>query len=166
MQRTVDFELVIKAMPDRVFDAWTTASELETWWGDEEYYHMNRCDIDLRRGGAWSAQGVFHTNNKPFTISGEYLSIDRPFTLAFTWKQSWTPEIVTMVEFVFMRDLNGTLCRVRHVGDPNAEAAEGHRQGWEMVFGWLKKHLEPSTPVVDLPEPDLDALAAKFGITF
>src|SRR5690242_17254642 len=111
MQRTIEIEMIINAMPDRVFDAWTQPEELASWWGDQAYYHMNRCECDVRRGGAWAAHGVFHESGRQFTISGEYLSIDRPFTLAFTWRQSWTPDVMTMVEFVFMRDLNGTLCK-------------------------------------------------------
>jgi uncharacterized protein YndB with AHSA1/START domain len=143
-QRSVDIELVVNATPERVFDAWTNPVELSTWWGDESSYRMTRCEVDLKRGGKWAAHGVFNANNKPFTISGEYLSVDRPFTLAFTWNQSWTPETTTMVEFIFMIDLNGTLVKVRHVGDPSSEAAEGHRVGWVQVFGWLKEHLEPA----------------------
>ena len=143
-QRSVDIEIVINAPPARVFDAWTNPVELATWWGDESSYHMTRCEIDLRQGGKWAAHGVFHQNQKPFTISGEFLTVDKPFDLAFTWNESWSPGTTSMVEFIFMIDLNGTLCKIRHVGDATGEAAEGHRSGWLQVFNWLKAHLEPA----------------------
>ena len=162
MQRSVEIERVINAPPERVFDAWTNPIELATWWGDEEAYHMTRCEMDLQPKGKWAAHGIFHANKSPFTISGEILTADRPFALAFTWNQSWTPGATTMVELTFMTDLNGTLLKVRHVGDQTSEAAENHRQGWELVLAWLKAHLEP-VPAPTFVEPDVDALAARFG---
>jgi uncharacterized protein YndB with AHSA1/START domain len=165
MQRTVEVDMVINASPEKVFEAWTNPVELATWWGAEESYHMTKCDLDPTPGGQWAAHGVFHSNNAPFTISGEYLTIDRPFNLAFTWNQSWTPGVMTMVDFTFMTDLNGTLIKVRHLSDPNEEAADGHRKGWQEVLSWLKAHLEPkpaSTAVVE-QDFDLDAIAARFA---
>ena len=157
-QRSVDVEMVVNATTDRVFDAFTNPIELCTWWGDEEQYHMTRCDLDLRKSGKWEMHGVFHQNDKPFTISGEYINVDRPFNLAFTWIQSWTPGVKTMVDITFMTDLNGTLVKVRHLSDPTEEAADGHRKGWEMVLGWLKAHLEPAPVASAVIDLDLDAI--------
>lgn len=162
MQRTIQTELVINETPERVFQAWTDPVEFTQWWGSQETYHMVRGEMDLQRGGKWTAHGLMHPENKPFTISGSILSVDPPFNLAFTWIESWDPHTITMVELIFMKDLNGTLIRCRHVGDPTAEAAENHRQAWQSMFSWLKTHIEP-TPVAMTDEPDLDAIMASFS---
>lgn len=158
MQRSVNVELIIHAPPERVFEAWTNPVELARWWGDDEFYRVIRCEMDLRPGGKWAAHGVFKANDKPFTISGEIMSVDAPFGLAFTWHQSWTPGVLTMIEFFFMRDLEGTLVKVRHVGDLTDDAADGHRKGWEQVFGWMKAYIEP--PAQESAESDFEATYA------
>jgi len=161
MQRSVLVETVINAAPERVFDAWANPGELTTWWGDDEHYRITRCDSDLRPGGKWSAQGVFHEDKSPLNVSGEYLTIDRPFDLAFTWRENGNPQM-TMVELIFMRDLNGTLMKVRHVGDPDEKSAEKHRDFWVQALSWLKARYEKIDPD---PEPvfDLNAIAAARG---
>lgn len=161
MQRGVEIETVINATRERVYEAWTNPIELGTWWGDESAYHMSRCEADLTPKGNWAAHGIFHQNNTPFIISGEYLTIDRPFNLAFTWNEDWKPGITTMVDLTFMTDLNGTLLKVRHMSDPNPESIEEHQRAWESILAWLKKHLEPAPMAVI--EPEMDMLVARFG---
>ena len=162
MQRSVLAETIIKAAPDVVFDAWADPGELTRWWGDDEHYRVTRFESDLKPKGKWSAEGIFHSDGSPLNVEGEYLTVDRPFTLAFTWRESWAPYPMTMVELVFMRDLEGTLMKIRHVGDPDEKSAERHKDFWVQALSWLKARYEQIDPD---PEPvfDLNAIAAARG---
>lgn len=162
MQRSVLVETIINAAPDRVFDAWANPGEITTWWGNDENYRITRFDNDLKRGGKWSAQGIFHSDKSIFDLDGEYLTVDRPFTLAFTWRESWAPQPMTMVELILMRDLEGTLIKVRHVGDPDEKSAERHKDFWVQALGWLRARYEQIDPDPE-PEFNLDAIAAARG---
>jgi uncharacterized protein YndB with AHSA1/START domain len=54
-------------------------------------------ESDLRPGGAWLMRGI-GMEDKPFTLRGEYRSVERPRLLEFTWLPDWQ-EPQTLVRF-------------------------------------------------------------------
>ena len=71
------------ASPERVFDAWINPEAARTWLfaspADERY----TAEIDARVGGKWSITA--RRSGTDYTASGEYLEIDRPRRLVFTF---------------------------------------------------------------------------------
>jgi uncharacterized protein YndB with AHSA1/START domain len=65
---------------------------------------------------------------------GEYVAIDRPNRIVFTW--GWEGEEPTVVpggstvEVLLARDGDGTQLRLIHSDLPSAESAERHSHGW------------------------------------
>jgi uncharacterized protein YndB with AHSA1/START domain len=71
------------AAPERVFDAWLNPATARRWlfasMADESY----TAELDARVGGAWRITA--RRGGMDYTASGEYLEIDRPRRLAFTF---------------------------------------------------------------------------------
>ena len=137
-QDVVQAEINIAAPPARVFQAITDPRQLPQWWGQEGMYKTVDCDIDLKVGGRWSSRGSDAGGNA-FTVEGEYLEIDPPKRLVYTWVATWTGDLKTTVQWELSPTGNGTLVRLTHSGFAGQpEAAKSHAMGWQAVLGWLQ----------------------------
>jgi len=161
---TIVAEIFIAAPPDRVFDALTDPKQMTQWWGQKGLYRLSENKVDLRVGGKWSTSGV-DADGKEFSVDGEYLVIDRPRLLVYTWNPSFYHVVKTTVRCELEpRDVHGlqhrgpqrvgtgTLLKLRQEGfDGNLEAAEGHSRGWVRVLGWLQAFVETGTTIDSRP---------------
>ena len=138
----VKAEIEIAAPPERVFRSLTDPTELGMWWGDDVMYRTYDWQVDLRVGGAWStrARGADGTET---TVGGEYLDVDPPRLLVFTWRPSWDSFVETTVRCELTPTASGTRVKVTHTGfTDRATAAEGTGEGWKRVLEWVAEHLE------------------------
>lgn len=74
-----------EAAPERVFDAWLVPRMLGQWMFGPRVREENvvRLDVDPRVGGSFSLK--VERNGKLIDHVGEYLEIERPHRIAFTW---------------------------------------------------------------------------------
>jgi uncharacterized protein YndB with AHSA1/START domain len=92
---------------------------------------------------------------------GEYVEIDRPNRVVFTW--GWEGEEPTVapggstVEVLLARDGEGTQLRLIHSNLPNAESAERHSHGWNHYAERLAAVATGGDPGAD-PWQDADAV--------
>jgi uncharacterized protein YndB with AHSA1/START domain len=115
-------ERVIRATPDEVFDAWTTPSQMVAWMSP---VGAAEAEVDLRVGGSFRVVMV----EARLEHTGEYLEIDRPRRLVFTWVSAFTgakPSVVTVE--MHGRD-DGTRVVLTHERLPE-DVVDGHRDGW------------------------------------
>jgi len=122
------------------------------------------CTGDLRPGGRWSTVGI-SDNGSSFRVEGEYLEIDRPHLLVYTWLASFAGMLKTKVRCELEpRDVHGlqahgprrtgtgTLVRIRHSGFAgDAKSAADHGQGWKRVLGWMQAYVEQGETVDSRP---------------
>jgi uncharacterized protein YndB with AHSA1/START domain len=84
---TVDVSVrrTFNAPPERVFDAWLTPRLLGQWMFGPRVRDENviRLDVDPRVGGRFSM--LVDRNGQMIDHVGEYLVVDRPRHLEFTW---------------------------------------------------------------------------------
>jgi uncharacterized protein YndB with AHSA1/START domain len=121
---------VIRAAPERVFQAWTRPDELKRW-SCPEGLSVADTAVDLRVGGSYrirmrDPEGALHT------AVGTYREIDPPRRLVYTWE--WVEEThkvgETLVTVEF-KDLGGsTEVILTHERFPAAEATQAHEDGW------------------------------------
>ena len=141
-QDTILVELFIDAPPARVFQAITDPAQLLQWWGQGGIYRTTGWQCDLRVGGSWRSEGV-GADGSAFQVSGEYLEVDPPRLLVYTWIASWTPDLKTAVRWELTPQNSGTLLKVRHSGFAgNSKAAQDHSNGWPRVLGWMQAFVE------------------------
>ena len=97
-------------------------------------YRATEFHRDLRPGGKWRTVGV-NAESRHFEVSGEYLEIDPPHLLVYSWVASWTGEAKTTVRWELRPDKKGTLVR--------------SYSGWPRMLGWLEAFLERGETVDD-----------------
>ncbi len=118
----VEVEVRIAASPETVFDFFTDPGLMIQWMGRE-------VEVDPRPGGGFRCQV-----NDEAIASGEYLAVEPPSRVVFTWgwngEDSVTKPGSSTVEVLLAADGDGTHVRLIHSDLPSAESATKHGHGW------------------------------------
>jgi uncharacterized protein YndB with AHSA1/START domain len=116
----IQHEVRVEAAPEVVFEYFTDPSKLVRWMGSE-------ATLDPRPGGVCR----FDINGSK--MIGEYVQVDFPWRLVFTWGwQNRLFDVVeqsTAVEVAFSADGDDTIVRLTHCRLPQGAVAF-HRAGW------------------------------------
>jgi uncharacterized protein YndB with AHSA1/START domain len=138
---TIIQEITIKGSAERIFEALTRPDQRVKWWGAEGRFQTTQMESDLRPGGKWTMRGI-GVGGRPFTVAGEYRTIERPRVLAFTWLPSWQDDAtVSLVRFDLDERDGVTTVRLTHSGLVTEHARESHK-GWAQVLALLQGHVE------------------------
>jgi len=144
----IESEIHIAAPAERVFQALVDPVQVVQWWGQKGVYQCTKYESELRTGGKWKSEGVGPDGNR-FEASGEYVEIDRPGLLEYTWMASWTGDFKTSVRWELKPTKEGTLVRIRHRGfAARPQVAQGYK-GWPRMLGWLQALLERGETAAD-----------------
>jgi len=136
---TVVQEITIKAPATCIFEALTNPEQRKAWWGVEGRFQATHVDSDLRVGGKWRMSGTGF--GRPFTIQGEYRTIEPPHVLAFTWLPDWQQNTTeTLVRFDLSEKDGITTVRLTHSA-LTAEGLQAH-QGWPQILIRLRGYVE------------------------
>jgi uncharacterized protein YndB with AHSA1/START domain len=131
----------IDAPPEVVWDALTDPAQLASWWGSPDTYKTFNWQVDLRPGGKWTSDSARHDGTQSGNVHGEYLEVDKPRLLVFTWKASWDDFAETLIRAELTATASGTHLKIRHSGFAERNASGmGHTEGWKRVLGWLAGH--------------------------
>ncbi|HEV3166465.1 MAG TPA: SRPBCC domain-containing protein [Isosphaeraceae bacterium] len=134
-------EILIRAPAERVFEALTDPRQRVAWWGAEGRFQATHMESDLRPGGAWLMSGT-GMGGKPFTVRGEYRSIERPRLLEFTWLADWHEAAPpTVVRFDLDEKDGATTVRLTHSGF-SSETDRANYQGWPWLLAQLQAHVQ------------------------
>ena len=132
-------EVELAAPPERVYAALTDPAELALWWSSEEAYRTFDWESDLRVGGKRSCKALNKVTGLMTTVKGEYLEIDPPRVLVFSWEPSWEKIHPTVVRIELTPTAAGTRLLLTHSGWGEAtQARSSHEQGWPVVLDWLR----------------------------
>ncbi len=128
----------VAAAPEKVWRALTDPKELEAWWGSAEMYQTFDWKSDLRPGGERSCRARAPGREEVSTVQGEYLAVQPPRLLEFTWRASWDGGGETRVRIELDPVPAGTRVTVIHSGfGEDAKRTGGYADGWARVLGWL-----------------------------
>jgi glutathione S-transferase len=128
----------IAANPERLFRAWTTASEFVRWWGPRGVI-CESADIDLCIGGAYRIANRLPDGGLVW-ISGTFEEIEPPHRLAFSWRVEPGAEEVSRVVVTFQAVGEGTEVVVLHERIARQEVRQDHEQGWTGCLEGLAKY--------------------------
>lgn len=122
-----------------VWDAWTDPEVLRRWWGSDPGGVVTSASLDVRPGGRFvisfqDSSGDLHTS------TGEYLRVEEPTELDFTW--SWLSETnaPSRVSVVFTPHDTGTRMRFVH-GELRGVSDHDYADGWRRTFAKLDRVL-------------------------
>jgi uncharacterized protein YndB with AHSA1/START domain len=131
----------IEVPRERVFQAWLDSESLAQWMRPGDTTHTT-VTVDPRVGGGFRIVmegrpegGVEHR--------GEYLAIEPPSLLSFTWDSRHTGAGRSVVTIEFHERGSGTELVLTHRGLPPT-AIEPHRQGWTDIVRLLDDALRPA----------------------
>jgi uncharacterized protein YndB with AHSA1/START domain len=130
---------LIRASPERLFDAWTQPTHLKQWWGPPSVTCID-AEIDLRVGGRYRIANQF-TDGKVLWISGEFELIERPHRLAYTWRTA-AEGAAERVVVTFEPKGQHSLVIVTHQRIPKAATRDQHEQGWRGCLDGLAQYMD------------------------
>jgi uncharacterized protein YndB with AHSA1/START domain len=133
-ESTITISRLVPAPPERVFGAWTDATQLAAWWWPQ--LAGTTYDVDARPGGRFRitspAMGA--------TVWGVYTEVDPPARLAFSW--NWEDEgepdavVEDTVVVTFEPGDGRTRVTVEHTSTAHVPDG-GAEQGWNDVMDRL-----------------------------
>jgi uncharacterized protein YndB with AHSA1/START domain len=123
------FERQIDASPETVFGFFTDPEKMTRWLADE-------ATLDPRPGGV-CAQTHGGRNGKRYFMRGEFVEVDFPTRVVFTWgfeneDRDVRPGASTVEVTLEPRD-GGTWLRLEHRDLPQSEL-RGHEDGWTIML--------------------------------
>jgi uncharacterized protein YndB with AHSA1/START domain len=123
----IEHEIVIAAPPEQVFEFLTVPEKYTRWMGRE-------ATLDPRAGGVYRC--VVHD---AATVRGEYLTVEPPTCVAFTWGFEGNPRIPpgsSTVTITLEPVASGTRLLLVHAGLPHPDLAL-HDRGWQGYLAQL-----------------------------
>jgi uncharacterized protein YndB with AHSA1/START domain len=132
----VEIRRRLPAPVSEVFRWWTEADRLEEWMSPAGSVEAQ---VDLRVGGAFRI--TMKSEGTVIDHAGEYLEIDPPRRLVFSWSSAYTGPRPSLVTVELEPDgEDATLLRLVHTQLPDA-VADSHRGGWGKMLDRLFRQM-------------------------
>ena len=129
---TVNINKTIHAPIEKVFDAWLNPKMLSLFMMPMPGMPESDVENDVREGGNFTI--IMHAGDNQLPHTGQYLEINRPDKLVFTWvsHRSVDNSIVTL-NFTKI-DENKTNISLSHVKFIDEKTRSDHEGGWDNIL--------------------------------
>jgi uncharacterized protein YndB with AHSA1/START domain len=144
-------ERLLQAPPARIFAAWTDPDVLMRWWAAEPDWTGAEAITDPRVGGRYRLS-MQDTAGKLRTVVGEYLEVEPPRRLVYTWR--WEPHgedglheddrlhvQPTIVAVNFVPEGSATRVILEQRGFVDRAARDSHDDGWNGCLDNLERRV-------------------------
>jgi uncharacterized protein YndB with AHSA1/START domain len=135
-------ERTFDAPIEEVFDAWTSEEVLRRWWHADPDWETPSAELDLRVGGQLRIVMRDPGAEADYGGSGEYMVVDRPHRLVFTWIWDDDRENPQLIELEFSERDGATTVVQTNSGITTEKGRDEHREGWGKCFDNLDRALE------------------------
>jgi uncharacterized protein YndB with AHSA1/START domain len=132
---TLNLEATINAPIEKVFDAWLDPGMLSRFMLPQPGMPRPEVENDPRVGGRFTI--VMRDGEETLPHRGEYLVIDRPRQLKFSWGSQYSPDDSTVTLDFAALDVHTTRVALTQVKFLNEDAREAHRGGWMNILAAL-----------------------------
>ena len=122
----------INAPVENVFDAWLDPKILSGFMLPKPGMPNPAIELEPRKGGRFRID--MDVGDKIIPHSGEYLELQRPDKLSFSWESPFSTED-SVVTINFMSVGSGkTKVELTHVRFPSEESRDSHQGGWTNIL--------------------------------
>jgi uncharacterized protein YndB with AHSA1/START domain len=132
----VRLERLLSASIEDVFDAWTTPSRMAQWLAPVGWAEV---EADAVVGGRLRV--VMTDGDVRIDHEGEFLEVEWPRRVAFTWRSAYTGDDASVVT-VELHDEGGSTRLVLHHDRLPPEARASHEGGWGAILERLAAVLQ------------------------
>ena len=147
---SVNVSRFIRAPRERVFDAWTNPELRRQWWRTHSGENLTTCDVDARVGGRYCMKQIGSGCDSPgddpnyeWIMEGEFLEVDPPRKLVFTWNVNHDPPSVDERVTIEFREVEGgTDVSIKHEGILSPTMRDGTDEGWTTLLKAVAELLE------------------------
>jgi uncharacterized protein YndB with AHSA1/START domain len=125
-----------KASAERVYDAWLQPDKIATWMAEPGGGELLHAQVDQRVGGKFSF--LLRRNGEDIDHTGEYLELERPRRLKFTWGTPKYSPAMSLISIEIVPAADGcelTLTAERVLED----FAQRTQQGWTRILDALAR---------------------------
>ncbi len=126
---TLQMKRVFNAPCEQVFRAWTDAEALSHWFAPTEQHTTRVQELDVRVGGRYTIE-MLEPNGETHTVSGEYVLIEPPHRLAFTWRWISKQGSQMLVTIELSESDGKTTLLLTHEQIPDIATRDAHEEGW------------------------------------
>ncbi|WP_127356915.1 SRPBCC family protein [Actinacidiphila soli] len=138
MSDVVRVTRTLKASPQAVYDAWTNADRLQQWLcPDPGIVAEAVCDPVV--GGRYRIVKIFEAGADE--VTGEYLVVEPPHRLVFTWTAGSTDGQATQVTVTLHPDGDATEMTITHERLPSRGIRNGAATAWADITDKLDRYL-------------------------
>jgi uncharacterized protein YndB with AHSA1/START domain len=127
----------INAPVEKVFDAWLDPHSLAKFMRPKPGMKNPAVELEAKQGGKFRIE--MNVGDEIIPHCGEYLEIDRPHRLSFSWESPFSGED-SRVTIDFL-PVNATTTKVtlNHVRFPSEESRDNHQGGWVNILAASKE---------------------------
>ncbi len=132
---------IIRARPQIVFDAATTAEGIVHWWGPDDGPVLV-AEADPRVGGRYRVRFLRMLDNTEYESSGEFLEIVRPerVVMSWRWKGGVPDPCESRIEMTFEAIPEGTRLTFVHSLLHDEDSCRSHEAGWSGALEKLEAY--------------------------
>ncbi|TGK49445.1 SRPBCC domain-containing protein [Leptospira kanakyensis] len=152
-RKILKVEKRISADPTKLFRAWLNAKDFSLWFLSGEGIGIESVTMDPRPGGRFLIN--MELDGKILPHSGEYITIDEPHKLVFTWRSHATENRDTLVTVTFEEEKDSkhetkksskqkttTLVTLIHEDLSSDLQIKMHNHGWTSILDSLSHWME------------------------
>ncbi|SDL78503.1 Uncharacterized conserved protein YndB, AHSA1/START domain [Arthrobacter sp. ov407] len=141
----LNLECTLAALPEEVFRMLTEPAELVKCWGPHGFI-IPAAELNLAEGGRYRFR-MTPPDGEPFHLSGEFLEIDPPWRLVYTfrWEEPAPDDRETVVDLSLGSTGKGTRLVLSQGPFLTEERLALHRNGWTESFEKLQAVLDSRT---------------------
>ncbi len=131
-------QIEIAAPVETVFAAISDPRQITQWWAEEGFSKIESWEQNFAVGGRLSACWS-GSKGEDYRLTGEFLMIDPPYALSYTWESNWIAPAKSKVQWRLESTKNGTLVTVTHSGLRGYPAAvKDYSSGWPSAIRHLR----------------------------
>jgi uncharacterized protein YndB with AHSA1/START domain len=147
-ERKVEITKTLNAAVEKVWDAWTNPESMRAWFSPEGMT-TPEVEVNLSVGGKYRIVMEGKTIEDPnhtrqLAVGGEYLEIEKPNKLKFTWLWEGSPKethTTTVTVLIQKTDEGMTKLTLLHTGFADENMQYEHKMGWISTLSKLEQFL-------------------------